>query len=122
MSVTEHTMESERSEQIENNKTEIKTEKSLDPTCDSKQHTTSTNENTDDPFKKPVIFAAPSLTVRKPGGSNSTKNLTEELKSENKDTHLITKHQPTDTQTDPSDHPSSDHPSSERAEAQKVGH
>lgn len=117
MSVTEHTMESERSEQIENNKTEIETEKSLDPTCDSKQHTTSTNENTDDPFKKPVIFAAPSLTVRKPGGSNSTKKLAEELRSENNDTHLNTKHQPTDTQTDPSDHLSS-----ERAEAQKVGH
>ncbi|KAK7153406.1 hypothetical protein R3I93_011346 [Phoxinus phoxinus] len=115
MSVTEHTMESERSGQIENNQTEIETETSLDLTCDTKQHITSTNENTDDPFKKPVIFAAPSLTVRKPGGSNSTKKLAEELKSENNNTHLNTKHQPTDTQTDPSDHPSS-----ERADAQKV--
>ncbi|XP_077094439.1 kanadaptin isoform X2 [Siphateles boraxobius] len=115
MSVTEHTMESERSGQIENNQTEIETEKSLDLSCDTKQHITSNNENIDDPFKKPVIFAAPSFTVRKPGELNSTKKLSEELRSENNDTHRNTKHQPTDIQTDPSDHPSS-----ERAETQKV--
>ncbi|XP_051725255.1 kanadaptin [Ctenopharyngodon idella] len=122
MSATEHTMESECSEEIENNHTEMETEKSSDPTCDAKQDITSPNENTDDPFKKPVIFVAPSLTVKKPGGSKSTKKPTEELssRSENNDTDLDTKQQqpsakPTDTQTDPSDHPSS-----ERSEAQKV--
>uniref|UniRef100_A0A8C2KHY3 Solute carrier family 4 member 1 adaptor protein n=1 Tax=Cyprinus carpio TaxID=7962 RepID=A0A8C2KHY3_CYPCA len=82
-----------------------------------------TNENTDDPFKKPDIFVAPSLTVKKSGCLNSSKKLTEELNSsraENKDIYLdsIDK-QPsaksTDTLTDPSDHPSS-----ERSEAQKV--
>lgn len=123
MSAAEHTMESECSGKIENNHTEMETEKSSDPTCDAKQDVTSTNENTDDPFKKPVIFVAPSLTVKKPGGSKSTKKPTEELsssRSENNDADLDTKHQqpsakPTDTQTDPSDHPSS-----ERSEAQKV--
>ncbi len=33
----------------------------------------------DDPFKKPAIFVAPSLTVKKSGGSNSSKILAEEL-------------------------------------------
>uniref|UniRef100_A0A9J7YJI6 Solute carrier family 4 member 1 adaptor protein n=1 Tax=Cyprinus carpio carpio TaxID=630221 RepID=A0A9J7YJI6_CYPCA len=90
---------------------------------DTKQDITSTNENTDDPFKKPDIFVAPSLTVKKSGCLNSSKKLTEELNSsraENKDIYLdsIDKQpsaKPTDTLTDPSDHPSS-----ERSEAQKV--
>uniref|UniRef100_A0A8C2Q761 Solute carrier family 4 member 1 adaptor protein n=1 Tax=Cyprinus carpio TaxID=7962 RepID=A0A8C2Q761_CYPCA len=120
-------MESECSEQIEKNHTEMETEKSSDPengqSSDTKQDITSTNENTDDPFKKPDIFVAPSLTVKKSGCLNSSKKLTEELNSsraENKDIYLdsIDK-QPsaksTDTLTDPSDHPSS-----ERSEAQKV--
>ncbi|KTG05139.1 hypothetical protein cypCar_00007767 [Cyprinus carpio] len=120
-------MESECSEQIENNHTEMETEKSSDPengqSSDTKQDITSTNENTDDPFKKPDIFVAPSLTVKKSGCLNSSKKLTEELNSsraENKDIYLdsIDKQpsaKPTDTLTDPSDHPSS-----ERSEAQKV--
>ncbi len=114
-------------EQIENNHTEMETEKSSDPengqSSDTKQDINNTNENTDDPFKKPDICVAPSLTVKKSGGSNSSKKLTEELnssRSENKDADLDTKRQqpsakPTDTPTDPSDHPSS-----ERSEAQKV--
>ncbi|KAI2654636.1 Kanadaptin [Labeo rohita] len=107
----------------------METEKSsslkIDQTGDTKQDVTSTNENTDDPFKKPDIFVAPTLPVKKSGGLNSSKKLAEELssssRSENKDTDIDTKHQqlpakPTDTLTDPSDH----HPSSERSEAQKV--
>ncbi|RXN16353.1 kanadaptin-like isoform X2 [Labeo rohita] len=122
-------MESECSGQTENNHTEMETEKSsslkIDQTGDTKQDVTSTNENTDDPFKKPDIFVAPTLPVKKSGGLNSSKKLAEELssssRSENKDTDIDTKHQqlpakPTDTLTDPSDH----HPSSERSEAQKV--
>ncbi|XP_016404416.1 kanadaptin-like isoform X2 [Sinocyclocheilus rhinocerous] len=120
-------MESECSGHIENNHTEMETETSSDPengqTGDTKQDISSTNENTDAPFKKPGIFVAPSLTVKKPGGLNSTKKLTEEISrsiSENKDTDRVTKHQqlsakPTDTLTDPCDHPSS-----EKSEAHKV--
>uniref|UniRef100_A0A673I2H4 Kanadaptin-like n=1 Tax=Sinocyclocheilus rhinocerous TaxID=307959 RepID=A0A673I2H4_9TELE len=118
---------SECSGHIENNHTEMETETSSDPengqTGDTKQDISSTNENTDAPFKKPGIFVAPSLTVKKPGGLNSTKKLTEEISrsiSENKDTDRVTKHQqlsakPTDTLTDPCDHPSS-----EKSEAHKV--
>ncbi|KAL0170960.1 hypothetical protein M9458_035556, partial [Cirrhinus mrigala] len=123
-------MESECSGQIENNHSEMETEKSSShengQTSETKQDVTSTNENTDDPFKKPDIFVAPSLPVKKSGGLNSSKKLAEELsssssRSENKDTDIDTKHQqpsakPTDTLTDQSDH----HPSSERSEAQKV--
>uniref|UniRef100_A0A671PKM9 Kanadaptin-like n=1 Tax=Sinocyclocheilus anshuiensis TaxID=1608454 RepID=A0A671PKM9_9TELE len=116
-------MESECSEQIENNHTEMETEKSSFPengqSSDTKQDITSTNEDTDDPFKKPGIFVAPSLTVKKSGGLNSSKKLAEELNSsrpETKDADLDTKHkQPSAKPTDPSDHPSS-----ERSEAQKV--
>ncbi|KAK2878643.1 hypothetical protein QQF64_011275 [Cirrhinus molitorella] len=116
-------MESECSGQTEDNHSEMETEKSSNPengqTVDTKQDVTSTNENTDDPFKKPDIFVAPSLTVKKPGGLNSSKKPTEELsssRSDNKDADLDTKHQqPTDTLIDPSDHPSS-----ERSAAQKV--
>uniref|UniRef100_A0A8C2FVI2 Solute carrier family 4 member 1 adaptor protein n=1 Tax=Cyprinus carpio TaxID=7962 RepID=A0A8C2FVI2_CYPCA len=105
----------------------METERSSDPengqTGDIKQDISSTNENTDAPFKKPDIFVAPSLTAKKSGGLNSTKKLTEEISSsisENKDTDRVTKHQqlsakPTDTLTDPCDHPSS-----EKSEAQKV--
>lgn len=119
MSATEHTMESESSGQIENNHTEMLTENSSDPTDGVKQDLTSSNENTDDPFKKPVIFVAPSLTVKKPAGSKSTKKPTEELsssRSENNDTDLDTKHQQSSAKpTVPLDHPSS-----ERSEAQQV--
>uniref|UniRef100_A0A8C2FTX7 Solute carrier family 4 member 1 adaptor protein n=1 Tax=Cyprinus carpio TaxID=7962 RepID=A0A8C2FTX7_CYPCA len=120
-------MESECSGHIEHNHTEMETERSSDPengqTGDIKQDISSTNENTDAPFKKPDIFVAPSLTAKKSGGLNSTKKLTEEISSsisENKDTDRVTKHQqlsakPTDTLTDPCDHPSS-----EKSEAQKV--
>uniref|UniRef100_A0A8C1YFQ0 Solute carrier family 4 member 1 adaptor protein n=1 Tax=Cyprinus carpio TaxID=7962 RepID=A0A8C1YFQ0_CYPCA len=120
-------MESECSGHIEHNHTEMETERSSDPengqTGDIKQDISSTNENTDAPFKKPDIFVAPSLTAKKSGGLNSTKKLTEEISSsisENKDTDRVTKHQqlsakPTDTMTDPCDHPSS-----EKSEAQKV--
>ncbi len=120
-------MESECSEQIEHNHTEMETEKSSDPengqSSGTKQDIANTNENTDDPFKKPAIFVAPSLTVKKSGGSNSSKILAEELnssRSENKDTDLDTKRQQpsaksTDAPTDPADHPSS-----ERSDTQKV--
>lgn len=121
-------MESECSEQIENNLTEMETEKSSDPengqSSGTKQDITNTNEITDDPFKKPAIIVAPSLTVKKSGGSNSSKItfLAEELnssRSENKDTDLDKRQQPsakpTDTPTDPADHPSS-----ERSDTQKV--
>lgn len=124
---SERMMESECNEEIENNHTEMDTEKSSDPgnvqSSDTKQDITSTNENTDDPFKKPDIFVAPLLTVKKSGGLNSSKKLAEELngsRSENKDTDLDTKHKqptekPTETLIDPSDQPSS-----ERSEAKKV--
>uniref|UniRef100_A0A671KBZ6 Kanadaptin-like n=1 Tax=Sinocyclocheilus anshuiensis TaxID=1608454 RepID=A0A671KBZ6_9TELE len=120
-------MESECSGHIETNHTEMETEMSSDPengqTGDTKQDISSTNENADAPFKKPDIFVAPSLTVKKSGGLHSTKKLTEEISSsisENKGTDRVTKHQqlsakPTDTLTDPCDHPSS-----EKSEAQKV--
>ncbi|XP_059375381.1 kanadaptin-like isoform X2 [Carassius carassius] len=117
-------MESESSGQIENNHTEMETESSSRPengqTGDTKQDFSSTNETTDASFKKPDIFVAPSLPAKKSGGLNSSKKLTEEISSsisENKGTD--SKHQqlsanPTDSQTDPCDHPS------EKSEVQKV--
>ncbi|XP_043088694.1 kanadaptin [Puntigrus tetrazona] len=117
-------MESECSQQTENNHIEMETEKSSDPengqSSDTKQDTSSTAV---DPFKKPDVFVPPSLTVRKSAGLNSSKKLAEELnssRSENEDTRLDTKHQQSsaksaDTLTD-----LSDNPSSEKSEPQKA--
>ncbi|XP_051502177.1 kanadaptin-like [Myxocyprinus asiaticus] len=106
-------MESGRS-QTENNHTDMETEKSSDQengqTCDTEENITSTNENTDELFKKPAIFAAPSLSVKK-SGANSVSKPTEESNSsisENKDKnhgpkHLQSPTRPTDPKPDPSD-------------------
>ncbi|XP_051578382.1 kanadaptin-like isoform X2 [Myxocyprinus asiaticus] len=114
MSNSERMMESARSSQTENNHTVMETKKSSDQengqTCDIEEDITSTNENKDEPFKKPVSFAAPSLLVKK-SGSNSVNKATEELnssQSENKDKDHGTKRQqssarPTDTKPDQSD-------------------
>ncbi|XP_057178740.1 kanadaptin [Triplophysa rosa] len=68
-------MESESTIRAENNHVEMETEKSSEPQngqhCDIKESITSGDTNTDDPFKKPAIFAAPSFSVKKLGGLNS---------------------------------------------------
>ncbi|XP_056623278.1 kanadaptin [Triplophysa dalaica] len=110
------------------NHVEMETEKSSEPVngqhCDIKGSITSGDVNTDDPFKKPAIFAAPSFSVKKLGGLSSVERPAEgpnsskdyniehgQSPSEPKDRKQDPKKCPSDERTDGSklrvDHPKS---------------
>lgn len=95
----------------ENNHVKMETEKSADSEndqdCDIKENITSTDINTDDPFKKPDVFAAPSVAVKKSGGFNSVEGAAEcpnSSKATNKAHDIEHDHlrpKPKDTKQDP---------------------